>query len=598
MVGVKRATPLGRSYPFATWWTFMVRTACILPAVLLLASGPVFAIDVDFQIIPRPLQLFGRDTEDSARVIVSGVVRSTGHDSIRLETYKDGELWDVRSDALRYIGSDGASFSLGSGIHAELAEYRIRVLVDDIEVAQRDSLLCGDVYLINGQSNAVAGDSEGQAHSRSEWLRSFGTSSLSGNVVAADTLWSLAQGRTVYDHGAIGVWGLWLGETLVERHGIPVAILNGAQGGTPIVQFLRNDNDPMDLGTLYGRLLWRTEKAGVQQNVKAILWHQGESDSDGQWSYYLDRFTVLWNAWREDYVPLDKVYVFQIHPGCGSGHQSEMRELQRTFPELFPDLDVMSTVGIVGHDGCHYGFDGYNQMGSWVSRLIDRDFYGSSDTLRIVPPNVVRAFYTTHAMDEIRIDFDGDVVWPADTLGASMNDYIYLDGAWGLVESGKVTGDGKTVIVRLTEPVSATTLTYLPNVYYHDTSVTYEGPWIRNPRGVGALSFYEFPIADLADVFTDVDGDPQQPLSCRPNPFRSSIRIRFRLRDSRWVGVRLFDAGGRMVRVLANRYFDAGSGDLLWDGMDQNGHQTPAGVYFVRLEMLEGATVRRIVGIR
>ncbi len=156
----------------------------------------------------------------------------------------------------------------------------------------------------------------------------------------------------------------------------------------------------------------------------------------------------------------------------------------------------MSTVGLREHDGCHYSFEGYNEMGEWISRLIERDFYGSTDTLDITPPNVQEAWYSTPERDEISIRFDSPVVWAADTLGASMEDYFFLDGDWGIVDSGYVDTDGYTVVLRLFIPSSASTITYLPNMTYHGSEEIYEGPWIRNPRGIGALSFFEFPLVE------------------------------------------------------------------------------------------------------
>ena len=50
----------------------------------------------------------------------------------------------------------------------------------------------------------------------------------------------------------------------------------------------------------------------------------------------------------------------------------------------------MSTVGIGGHDGCHYTDAGYRQMAGWIFRLVARDLYGSSDTWCITPQRADR----------------------------------------------------------------------------------------------------------------------------------------------------------------------------------------------------------------
>jgi len=63
-----------------------------------------------------------------------------------------------------------------------------------------------------------------------------------------------------------------MAQTLVDRYEIPIALLNGAVGGTTIDYHLRNDQDPTDLETNYGRLLYRAQAAGIDTRASAILW--------------------------------------------------------------------------------------------------------------------------------------------------------------------------------------------------------------------------------------------------------------------------------------------------------------------------------------
>ena len=184
-------------------------------------------------------------------------------------------LWSVDRSGLVY--HDGtAPFRLSGRIHAEFSEYAARFYLDGSLVASRDHLVCGDVFLINGQSNAQA-QGQGYSTQQSVWLRSFGTSNPDAQACAADSAWDLAQGYQTYTHAAVGVWGLFLGLSLVDESGVPIAILNGAVGGTQILSHLRYEPDPTNLQTIYGRLLWRARKAGVTGNVRAILWHQGRA---------------------------------------------------------------------------------------------------------------------------------------------------------------------------------------------------------------------------------------------------------------------------------------------------------------------------------
>ena len=194
-------------------------------------------------------------------------------------------------------------------IHAELSEYTFMVYLDADLITRRDSIVCDDVYIITGQSNANALDYESRVTYQSEWLRSFGSATLEADECAADTTWGLAQGQSIYTHMAIGVWGLRLGQLLVETYEIPICILNGAKGGSPIEQHLRSES----LSTHYGRLLYRTIKAGAKDGIKAILWHQGESNTGEEYIRYADNFDELYNAWHEDYPALKKIYGELVH---------------------------------------------------------------------------------------------------------------------------------------------------------------------------------------------------------------------------------------------------------------------------------------------
>jgi hypothetical protein len=550
-----------------------------LALALLLGALRAGAQEITLSDAPRNLQLFARDPQDSAEVSFAGTVNAAGHDSVRLEIFRGGALWSVDRGGLVY-SSGVAPFRLSGRIHAELSEYAARFYLDGSLVAARDSLVCGDVFLINGQSNAQAGG-QGTATQQSEWFRSFGTSHPDPQVCAADSSWDLAQGHATFTHAAVGVWGQSLGLSLVGAFRVPVAILNGAVAGTQIVEHERNDSDPTNLQTIYGRLLWRARKAGVARNIRAILWHQGESDTgSGQWPYYQARFDALWNAWHEDYGPLEKVYAFQIRPGCGYEGQCELREIQRTLPQFFPDLELMSTMGIGGHDGCHYTDAGYRQMAGWIFRLVARDLYGSSDTWCITPPNVLSASYTTADHREIRVDFDSEVVWPPDSLGVSMKDYFFLDEEWSTVDSGRVDANGRTIVLTLRGPSRAVRIGYLPNLSYLGPPwSTYEGPWIRNPRGVGALSFWGVPIPEAANV----GEEPPRLIGCSPNPSARAARIDFSLGTPQAIRIDVFDAGGRCVRTLADRWFPAGNQVVTWDGEDRAGNPAAAGAYLYRL---------------
>ena len=81
---------------------------------------------------------------------------------------------------------------------------------------------------------------------------------------------------------------------------VPVCIINGAGNGSAVELHKRNNLNPMDLKTFYGRFLYRATKAKVASGVKGVLWHQGEANSGFAGNYYKD-FKTVYTAWREDY---------------------------------------------------------------------------------------------------------------------------------------------------------------------------------------------------------------------------------------------------------------------------------------------------------
>ncbi|MCP4550111.1 MAG: T9SS type A sorting domain-containing protein [bacterium] len=66
-----------------------------------------------------------------------------------------------------------------------------------------------------------------------------------------------------------------------------------------------------------------------------------------------------------------------------------------------------------------------------------------------------------------------------------------------------------------------------------------------------------------------------------PNPFNPATQIRFGLPASGQVDLKVYDTGGRLVRVLASkRRMDAGYHTISWNGQDDRNHQVSSGIYF------------------
>jgi galactose oxidase-like protein len=69
----------------------------------------------------------------------------------------------------------------------------------------------------------------------------------------------------------------------------------------------------------------------------------------------------------------------------------------------------------------------------------------------------------------------------------------------------------------------------------------------------------------------------------QPNPFHSGTTIGFDLPIGQVVQLEIFDAQGRLVRQLVNRFIPAGYQSAFWDKRDSGGNTVSPGVFFYRL---------------
>ena len=436
--------------------------------------------EVEWQAAPRPAQLLQRDANGHATLDLRGQVTNPGFVDVTLSVFRDGVPWWSQTNLLHYGSNGKAVFGFAKALRDGLVDYDVSVFVGDGTKRQLvldvPAVVVGDVWVINGQSNAQASDYHGEHlanQSQSHWLRSFGTASIYGGT-ELDLHWDLADGENYLAHASVGQWGIRLGETIVHKDQVPVAIINGAVGGTSITQHQRNDANPTDLTTIYGRLLYRMDEAGATSSCRGLVWYQGESDSSFPSGWYSGWLSMRAD-WQVDYPAFSNIYVFQIRNDC-SGDAMAMKETQRALQDLFADTTLMSTTAAPGHDGCHYFYAGYRELGDRIARVLRRDFYGSTDTRGIDPPNPLKASWYSSAHRKVDVQFRD----PNDTLVLEAGAEVYFETELGEKPvSADIAGD--TIRFTFARKVLGTTLRYKDHAF--------DGPSLRNGRGVGALCF-------------------------------------------------------------------------------------------------------------
>ncbi|MEI8108201.1 MAG: DUF2341 domain-containing protein [Verrucomicrobiota bacterium] len=443
---------------------------------------------------PEDGQFFARDDQNHGTLHYNGSLNAPA-DSVFLKLYADDKLLQT------FTAKPAAdkSYALTAPLQPGLIKYKVEFGTQSgsTETLLRtvSDLVCGDAYLIDGQSNALATDTREKAPPETnQWIRSYGkpdarpkAGSPSGERLNlwCQPVWKATQG----EQAELGYWGMELAKRLVASQKMPIFIINAAVGGSRIDQHQRNQKNPTDLTTIYGRMLWRVQQARLTDGIRAVIWHQGENNQgmagptgDYDWKSYQPYFTEMAAAWKEDFPNIQHYYLFQIWPGaCSMGDGKMIREKQRSLSSLFSHLHVLPTLGIRPPGTCHYPLAGWAEFATLLQPLLERDFYGKKSPTSITPPNLQKASYTTATKDTIALEFDQPVVW-LDALTAQFT----LPGETNPIASGSASG--KVITLHLKSPSQAKTISY-PAPQWNQTDLIY------NPNGITALTFGDVPIS-------------------------------------------------------------------------------------------------------
>ena len=107
-------------------------------------------------------------------------------------------------------------------------------------------------------------------------------------------------------------------------------------------------------------------------------------------------------------------------------------------------------------------------------------------------------------------------------------------------------------------------------------------------------------LCDKTELTPTGDAVPSRPVLDQnyPNPFNPTTTIRFGLNEPAAVSLRIYDAAGRLVRVLIEAPLSAGTHARAWDGMDSRGAAVSSGVYLYRLDAGSFSRTRKMILIR
>ena len=165
---------------------------------------------------PVDHQFYARDDRGQGTLHYKGTLKEPA-DSVFLKLYAGDQLLDTQRQQVSSENKYSLAVNLQAGLTAYRTEFGITRGEVETVLEKADDLVCGDVFVIQGQSNAEAWTDQRVVHPfRSPWLRSFGTPTTNKDR-ARDVVWGNAlsfNGGENHHHLQIGYWGVELGKRL------------------------------------------------------------------------------------------------------------------------------------------------------------------------------------------------------------------------------------------------------------------------------------------------------------------------------------------------------------------------------------------------
>lgn len=464
---------------------------------------------INFQEIPLNNQVLQRNDQDNTTFIVRGNVTENGHSKVSIKILQNDNEFFNESKSL----SSSKDFSFSPTLTAGKFNYTIKILLDEREIKTITRLVVGDVFLLYGQSNAL-GNAGGDNYQpdRNPFIRYFHTNYADVNNFE----WFLPF--ETYERPGTGAMEFM--KFLVNNHNYPVGIISASVGGADMRSLNnRNEQNPTDPNTYYGRMLSQLINSQLKNKLRYVIFRQGESDTNNdKANRYKAEFEKFYNNLNVDLPSLTKFYNIQIDilAQINTPKAGFLREFQRNTKYLYPKISTISSVGTKGFDGLHYTFDGYSQKSYELARIIGKEVYGDNISQQVYSPDLKKIYWENSKL-VLEFDEGQEIVYPQDsTINGktwSMKDFIYFDGNNGFVQSGESIGN--KIYLSVSDIGNAKYVSYLPNWYGEWGMDFYKGVHLKNKFGMRAFSFDNIEIGgnnpkpDAINLNVEVNEDIQ-----------------------------------------------------------------------------------------
>ncbi|HEX8237749.1 MAG TPA: sialate O-acetylesterase [Abditibacteriaceae bacterium] len=392
--------------------------------------------------MPQAYRVYQRNSNNFANISISGQV--TNAQPVEGRWGSSGMWTDLAVDGSGNFSGTLTNQSVGTNTLA------VRVKADTAQSISAASVSVGDVFVIAGQSNA-----SGQGGAT---LNSYSHASLKSGVFGNDYIWhegndaidsATNQVDTISgDPSATGTYWPLLATLYMGNRNVPVGWVPCPKGATAISSWLPGA-DHQDRATLYGSMVYRAQQVG---GVKAILFHQGESDAvingfTGYTAYKSRLHTFVEAVWADLGVPVVAALIHKwddapstTQSNVDAIHQAIIDEAA-TNPHLIVGPNFDNPTRVTG--GLHFSTTAHMQDAAnrWAPLL-----YGLDDS---IPPTV-----TGSTVNDVVSRMTVNVSEKVTSAGLA-NEWIVMAGGQShAVESVVLAPDGLSITLVVAGAVS------------------------------------------------------------------------------------------------------------------------------------------------
>lgn len=233
-----------------------------------------------------------------------------------------------------------------------------------------------DVYLLIGQSN-MAGRGTMLPEDIAAPIEGVYLLDTEGKVVpATNPLNQYSTIRKDMKHQQINP-GVAFSKKIYQTTGRKVLLVVNARGGSSISEWAKGKvSSAVEGKSFYDEAVRRTRQATAYGPLKAILWHQGESDSNAsKVTGYMDKLVELVSNLRSDLgaVPFVAGEIAPWHT-----NRNNFNPIIRTISTKIPDSDWVSSEGcdmLIDESDPHFGREGQLLLGERYAEKILKMVY-------------------------------------------------------------------------------------------------------------------------------------------------------------------------------------------------------------------------------